>query len=129
MKRENINPMDMHQPPDRPFSSAVKVEAKRYLFVSGQTARDPQGNTVGIGDVSAQTRQVMENIGKILRDVGATFGNIVKITMFLSDLKDRPAALKIRSEYLGDNKPASTTVQVGLRENVLVEIEVIAALD
>ncbi len=107
MKKEFISPSDMYQRPGRPFSLGVKVEANKYLFVAGQTSRDLQGNTVGIGDCRAQTRQIMENIGKILRDAGATFDNIVKITMFLTDLKDHSAALEVRSEFFGDNKPAS----------------------
>lgn len=129
MNKEFINPQDMHQQPSRSFSLGVKVEAKKFLFVAGQTSRDMQGNTVGIGDIRAQTRQIMGNIGKILGDGGATYDNIVKITMFLTDLKDLPTAIEVRSEFLKDNKPASTAVQVGLRKDALIEIEVIAALD
>lgn len=129
MKKEYINPLDMQQRPDSPFSLGVKVEAQKVLFVAGQTSRDMQGKTVGIGDIHAQTRQIMTNIGKILRDAGATYDNIVKITMFLADLKDLPGALEVRSEFLKDNKPASTAVQAGLRKDALLEIEAIAALD
>jgi enamine deaminase RidA (YjgF/YER057c/UK114 family) len=129
MKKEFISPRDMQQRPERPFSPGVKVEAKKLVFVAGQTSRDMEGNTVGIGDIRAQTRQIMENIGKILRDAGATYGDIVKITMFLADLKDLPGALEVRLEFLKDNKPASTAVQAGLRKDALIEIEVIAALD
>ncbi len=129
MKKEYINPQDMQQRPDKPFSLGVKVEAKKFIFIAGQTSRDMQGSTVGIGDIRAQTRQIMENIGKILRDGGATFNDIVKITMFMADLKDLPGALEARSEFLKDNKPASTAVQAGLRKDALLEIEMIAALD
>lgn len=129
MKKEFINPMDMEQRPSKPFSLAVKIESKKLLFVAGQTSRDMQGNTVGTGDIRAQTRQIMENIGRILRDGGATYDDIVKITMFLADLKDLPGALEVRSEFLKNSKPASTAVQAGLRKDALIEIEVIAALD
>lgn len=129
MEKEFINPMDMGQRPNKPFSLAVKVEAKKLLFVAGQTSRDVHGNTVGIGDIRAQTRQIMENIGKILRDGGATYDDIIKITMFVADLKDLPGALEVRSEFLKENKPPSTAVQVGLRKDALLEMEVIAALD
>jgi len=129
MKKEFINPQDMHQQASRSFSLGVKVEAKKFLFIAGQTSRNMQGNTVGIGDIRAQTRQIMENIGRILRDGGATYEDIIKITMFLSDLKDLPAAIEVRSEFLKDNKPASTAVQAGLRQDALIEIEVMAALD
>jgi reactive intermediate/imine deaminase len=129
MKKQFVNPLDMQQRPDSPFSLGVKVEANKFLFVAGQTSRDMQGNTVGIGDVRAQTRQIMENIGKILRDAGGTYDDVVKISMFLTDLKDLPTVLEVRSEFLKDNKPASTAVQAGLRKDALLEIEVIAALD
>jgi enamine deaminase RidA (YjgF/YER057c/UK114 family) len=129
MKKEFINPMEMEQRPSKPFSLAVKIEAKKLLFVAGQTSRDMQGITVGIGDIRAQTRQIMENIGFILRAGGATYDDIAKITMFLADLKDLPGALEVRSEFLKNNKPASTAVQAGLRKDALIEIEVIAALD
>jgi len=71
----------------------------------------------------------MENIGKILQDGGAIYDDIVKITMFLADLKDLPAAIEVRSEFLKDNKPVSTSVQAGMRKDALIEIEVTAALD
>ncbi len=128
MKKEFINPRDMQQSPGRPFSLGVKVKAQELLFVAGQTSRDIHGNTVGIGDIRAQTRQIMENIAKILREGDATYEDIVKITMFLTDLKDLPGALEVRAEFLKENKPASTAVQAGLRKDALIEIEVIAAL-
>ncbi len=128
MKKEFINPRDMQQSPGRPFSLGVKVKALELLFVAGQTSKDIHGNTVGIGDIRAQTRQIMENIAKILREGGATYADIVKITMFLADLKDLPGALEVRAEFLKENKPASTAVQAGLRKDALIEIEVIAAL-
>lgn len=123
-----INPHDMHQNPGRPFSLAVKVKAEELLFISGQTARDATGNTVGIGDIKAQTRQIMENIGKILRDAGGGYDDIVKITMYVTSLEDLPAAIEARSEYLNGHKPASTSVQAALRKDALIEIEAIAAL-
>ncbi len=129
MAKEFINPKDLQQSPNRPFSLGVKIEAKKLLFVAGQTSRDIKGNTVGIGDIRAQTRQIMENIGKILREGGATYDDIIKITMFLTDLNDLPGALDVRSEFLRGNKPASTAVQAGLRKDALIEIEAIAALD
>lgn len=127
-ERQVINPADMHQNPNRAFSLGVKVRARDLVFISGQTARDTAGNTVGIGDIRAQTRQIMENIGKILRDAGATYGDIVKMTMYVSNLGDLPAAIEARSEYLEQHKPASTSVQATLRKDALIEIEAIAAV-
>lgn len=127
-QKQAINPRDMQQNPNRPFSLGLKVKARELLFISGQTARDAAGNTVGIGDIRAQTRQIMENIGKILRDGGASYEDIVKITMYVTDLAHLPAAIEARTEYLKQHKPASTSVQAVLRTDALIEIEAIAAV-
>ncbi len=128
-EKQAINPEDMQQNPKRPYSLGLKVKAGSLLFISGQTARDAQGNTVGIGDIRSQTRQIMENIGKILRDAGGSYDDIVKITMFVTDIANLPAAIEARSEYLKDSKPASSSVQTVLRRDALIEVEAIAALD
>lgn len=108
---------------------AVGVRGDTLVFVSGQTARDSKGGVEGVGDVRAQTRRAMEKIEGILRQAGGGLEDIVKVTMFLADLEDLPAAVEARSKLLGDNRPASSAVQVGLPPEVLVEVEVVAALD
>ncbi|MGH9340892.1 MAG: RidA family protein [Acidobacteriota bacterium] len=127
-QRETIIPDGMNYNPESPYSPGVKVRSGTLLFVSGQTARDASGQTVGIGDIRVQARQIMENIGRILAQGGAGFQDIVKITMFLADRRDLPAAIEVRSEYLKGNKPASTAVQAVLRPDALIEIEAIAVI-
>jgi reactive intermediate/imine deaminase len=106
------------------------VRAGSLLFVSGLVAVDSEGNLVGGGDVVAQTRQVFENMRAILAAAGCGFEDVVKVTIFLTDIDDRPAINPVRQEVFGGVRPASTLVEVtrlavpGAR----VEIEAVAVV-
>lgn len=126
--RQILSPQDMEEKPDRPYALGIKVQTGQLVFVAGQTSRNEAGERVGVGNISAQTRQAMENIGKILREAGATFDDVVKVTMYLTDLGQLPAAIEARSEFLKQPNYVSTAMQVGLGKDVLVEIDVVAAL-
>ncbi len=108
------------------FSPAVQVGG--LLFVSGQVAQDGDGNTVGVGDCTAQTRQVMSRIRTIVEAAGATMQDVVKTTTFLVDINDYPAFSQVRSETFPDSPPASSTVVVAglVRPEFLIEIEAVA---
>ncbi len=114
-----------------PYSQAVIAPAGRLLFCSGQIPLDPRsGEMVGAGDVRAQAERVMENLGAVLAAAGASFGAVVKTTIFLADLRDFGAVNEIYGRYFPENPPARATVQAaGLPKGALVEIEAIAALD
>jgi 2-iminobutanoate/2-iminopropanoate deaminase len=114
-----------------PYSQAVIAPAGRLLFCSGQIPLDPRsGEMVGAGDVRAQTERVMENLGAVLAAGGASFGAVVKTTIFLADLQDFGAVNEIYGRYFPDKPPARSTVQAaGLPKGALIEIEAIAALD
>jgi 2-iminobutanoate/2-iminopropanoate deaminase len=114
-----------------PYSQAVIAPAGRLLFCSGQIPLDPRsGEMVGAGDVRAQTERVMENLGAVLAAGGASFGAVVKTTIFLADLQDFGAVNEIYGRYFPTNPPARATVQAaGLPKGALIEIEAIAALD
>lgn len=116
--------------PFSPASQGIMVEGGRTIYVAGQTAFDRQMNIVGKGDVRGQTRQVFENIKAILAEGGATLKDVVKITVFLTDIRDRAAVNEIRAEYMGEAPPASSLVVVkGLAfPDLLVEIEAIAVV-
>jgi 2-iminobutanoate/2-iminopropanoate deaminase len=89
---------------------------------------DPATNTIVAGGVEAEAEQVMKNIGAILSDVGLGYGDIVKTTIFLTDMGDFPKVNEIYGKYVADAKPARSTVEVaGLPLGIQVEIEVIAA--
>lgn len=100
------------------------------LFVSGIAPFDGEGNVVGEGDVVAQTRQVLQNLLDALRTVGADMGDVLKVTVFLTDVNDRAAINPVRQEFFGDSRPASTLVEVSalVDPTMLVEIEAIAGI-
>ena len=114
-----------------PYSQAVVVPVgdQRMVFCSGQIALDPATGTVVEGDVSVQTRQVLENLGAVLAAAGASFANVVKTTIFLADMADFAAVNAIYGERFPTEPPARSTVAAaGLPRNVRVEIEAVAVL-
>ncbi|MFO7699504.1 MAG: Rid family detoxifying hydrolase [Acidimicrobiia bacterium] len=109
-----------------PYS--IATEANGFVFLSGAVPIDPSTGTGVGGGIEEQTHQVMKNIGAILGDVGLTFDDIVKTTIFLADIADFGAVNAVYGEYVGASKPARSTVQAGaLPGGFSVEIECIAA--
>jgi reactive intermediate/imine deaminase len=110
------------------FSPGVKVGAGNLIFVSGQVARNAAGEIVGQGDIHAQTRQALENVKAVLEAAGATIDDIVKVTVFVTDVTQFAAIHEVRAEYFKRDYPASTLVEVkGLvSPELLIEIEAIA---
>jgi 2-iminobutanoate/2-iminopropanoate deaminase len=106
------------------------VTVGRLVFLSGCIASDEHGRIVGGADAGAQARQVHENMKKLLTAVGATFGDICKVTVFVKNMDDREKINAVRKEYFGASRPASTLVEVSrfTREGALVEIEATAVL-
>jgi reactive intermediate/imine deaminase len=88
------------------------VRAGDLLFVSGCVPVDGEGRLVGGDDVVAQARQVFANVGSILEAGGATFADVVKVTVYLTDITDRTRINPVRQEVFGDARPASTLVEV-----------------
>ena len=129
MKKKIIAPEKLSKPLGI-YSEAVIAEGKRLLFISGMTARDKDGNIVGKGDMKAQTRQALENIKAILETVGATFDQIVKVTVFITDMSRFKEIHEVRAQYFKKDYPASTMVQVSglVSPELLIEIEAIAVL-
>ncbi len=113
------------------YSQAVKAEGNRLLFISGMTARDKDGNIVGKGDMRAQTRQVLENIKAVLEKAGATFDQIVKVTVYITDMSRFKEIHEVRAQYFKKDYPASTMVQVSglVSPEMLIEIDAVAVLD
>jgi 2-iminobutanoate/2-iminopropanoate deaminase len=105
------------------------VRAGDLLFVSGCVPIDGEGRLVP-GDVVAQTRQVFENIRLVLEAAGAGFADVVKVTVFLTDVDDRVAVNSVRQEVFGDARPASTLVEVSALAipGARIEVEAIAVL-
>ena len=108
-----------------PYSQAVR--SGRFLFCSGQIPLDPKSGQIVSGDIAAQTRRVLDNIAAVLRAEGLTFDNVVKTTIFLTNLGDFQTVNEIYGSYFKQNPPARSTVQVAaLPKGANVEIEVIA---
>ena len=110
-----------------PYSQAVS--AGGFLFTAGQVGFDPATMEMVSGGFAAQARQVMKNLSRVLAAADCTFEDVVKTTIFVSDMKSFPELNAIYGEAMGDHKPARSTVQAaGLPAGALVEIEMIARL-
>ena len=113
------------------FSNGVKVSGGQLLFVSGQLAYDENMKLVGKGDMGAQTRQVLRNIGKVLEQAGGTFKDIVRVTVFVKDISRFREIHDARLEvFHPEHLPASTMVQITefVHEDALIEIDAVAVL-
>jgi 2-iminobutanoate/2-iminopropanoate deaminase len=114
--------------PIGPYSPAIR--AGNLLFISGQVGFDPVTGALIDGDISAQTDQVMRNIGALLEAAGTDFAHVVRTTVFLADMGEFAAMNAVYARYVVDPPPARSTVQVaGLPRNARVEIDVIAVVD
>jgi 2-iminobutanoate/2-iminopropanoate deaminase len=111
--------------PIGPYSQAVK--AGNFLFVSGQVAINPENGELNIGNIEDETHQVMRNLKAVLLEAGLSFDNVVKSTIFLSDMGTFAQVNEVYGQYFTADFPARETVQVSvLPKNVNVEISVIA---
>jgi 2-iminobutanoate/2-iminopropanoate deaminase len=126
-EREEIRAPGLAEPFSH-YTDAVRVGD--LLFVSGCVAVDESGTVVGIGDVVAQARQVFTNIGLVLAAAGAGFGDIAKVTIFLTNVDDRARINPVREEFFGEARPASTLVEVSrlVLPEFLIEVEAVARL-
>jgi len=109
-----------------PYSQAA--EANGFVFLAGQIPIDPKTDQVITGDIEKQTVQVMENIKAVLTASNLNFNNVVKTTIFLTNLGDFTKVNEIYGKYINEMPPARSTIQVAaLPKGVNVEIEMIAA--
>ena len=110
-----------------PYSQGII--ANGFLFTAGQIALDPATGQMVEGDVVVQSKRVMANLKAILDEVGASWGDIVKTTVYLKNLADFPAMNEVYAEAMGGSRPARSTVQVEeLPRGSKVEIDAIVAL-
>jgi 2-iminobutanoate/2-iminopropanoate deaminase len=115
-------------PPISHYCDAVRFGD--LLFISGMVGVDERGRVVGEGDAAKQTRQIFENMKKVLDAAGAGFADVLKVTVFLTDIDDRARINPVRQEFFGPARPASTLVEVSklVRPDLLVEIEAVVGL-
>ena len=108
-----------------PYSQGVV--ANGFLFTAGQIALDPATGKIVDGGIVEQTERVMQNLQQVLQAAGVSWGEVVKTTVYLTDLSAFPTVNEIYGKWLGDARPARSTVQVpGLPRGALVEIDAIA---
>ena len=109
-----------------PYSQAIR--SGQLLFLSGQVALDPATGQIVDGDVAAQTRRVMENLGAVLEAAGLSFADVVRTTIYLADMNDFAAVNEAYGGYFTAPAPARATVQVArLPRDARVEIDAVAS--
>jgi reactive intermediate/imine deaminase len=106
------------------------VISGNLVFVSGCVAADGHGELIGGDDPAAQTRQVLENLAAILSAAGTSLASVLKMTVYLTDIDDRPKINPVRQEFFGDVRPASTLIEVSrlALPGAKVEIDVVACI-
>jgi reactive intermediate/imine deaminase len=107
------------------------VRAGGLLFVSGVVPVDGEGRLVGGDDVVEQARQVFRNMGEVLSAGDASFADVVKVTIFLTDVDDRPLVNPVRQEVFGETRPASTLVEISRLAipGARIEVEAVAVVE
>ena len=126
-KRKEIRLPDLPEPISH-YTDAVRFG--NLLFISGMVGVDARGRVVGKGDVVAQARATFSNIGRVLEAEGASFADVLKVTVYLRNVEDRARINPVRAEFFGDARPASTLVEVSklVHPELLIEVEAVAGL-
>jgi 2-iminobutanoate/2-iminopropanoate deaminase len=126
--REELRVAGLNEPVSH-YTDAVRFG--NLLFVSGLASLDSAGKLVGEGDVVAQTTQIFMNLKRVLDEVGANFSDVLKVTVFLTDVRHRTMINPVRQQFFGHARPASTLIGVNALAipGMLVEIEVVVGLN
>jgi len=122
---------DAIRTPSGHFSQATVVEAKgRIVFVSGMTARRPDGTIAGIGDISEQTRQVCENIKAAMESAGGSLDHVCRVDVYVRNMEHFEQIHAVRRQYFKPPLPASTMVEITkmTSPDYLIEINAIAVI-
>jgi len=130
MAKQQITTDQLRQPSGH-FSQATVIEARgKLVFVSGMTARRPDGSIAGIGDVETQTRQVLENIKAAMQAAGGTLDDVCRVDVYIRNMEHFDVIHKVRREYFKPPLPASTMVEVTkmVSPDYLIEISAIAVI-
>ncbi|MEK7497016.1 MAG: RidA family protein [Patescibacteria group bacterium] len=129
MNKQYLTPED-HTPSMGAYSPGIKVDLSdsEMIFVTGQIAKDSGGNAVAPGDFTQQTEFIFQNIEKILKEGGATINDVVKATIYVTDINKFKEVSAVRNKYFETSKPVSTLVEISktVKAGCEVEIEVIA---
>ncbi len=112
------------------FSSGVEAPSGRTIYVSGQVAFDAEGNVVGEGDIKAQTEVVLEHVKTVVEEAGGGMEDIVKVTVFITNMGLYDEIHEVRRRYFEEPFPASSMVEVSalIDPRLLIEIEAVAVV-
>jgi 2-iminobutanoate/2-iminopropanoate deaminase len=112
------------------FSSGVEAPSGRMVYVSGQVSMDAEGNVVGEGDIKAQTEAVLEHVKTVVEEAGGGMEDIVKLTVFITDMGLYDEIHEVRRRYFREPFPASSMVEVSalIDPRLLIEIEAVAVV-
>jgi len=129
VQRENLFPPGLARPGGH-WTTVTTARPGKLVFVSGLTAKNAQGEIVGVGDIAAQTRQVCENLQTAMHAAGGSLADIVRVDVFIKEMAGFQVIHQIRREYFGPNPPASTMVAVAAftHPDMLIEINAIGVL-
>lgn len=129
MPREIVNPAEIHPPPG--YSHIAKATGSRLAFVAGQAAIAKDFSIVGVGDLDAQTRQVMANLNHALDELGATWEDVVNATVYTTQPTEYETIGRAMSEGMGGAEPPAQVIagvtSLALPE-LLIEIELVVSL-
>lgn len=127
MPRRTLRPASLDFQPRPAYPYSPGATGGGWVFTAGQVAWDEHGDLVGRGDPAAQARQALANVTSVLAEAGATLDDVLKCTVYLSDIRFFAAMNEVFAEHFPDDPPARTTVQAALAEpEMLVEIEAVA---
>lgn len=117
--------------PYKPFCLAQGYQVGDLLFISGQAAIDVQGRIVGVGDFNAQANQAFQNLDRVLRAGGSSLKNVIKVTIFLTNMGYFDQIVQLRRRWFTAPYPADTIVEVRslYSPDAMVEIEAVAVVD
>ncbi len=112
------------------FSSGVEAPEGRTIYVSGQVSMDAEGNVVGEGDIKLQTQTVLEHVMTVVEEAGGGMDDIVKVTVFITDMGLYDEIHEVRRRYFEEPYPASSMVEVSalIDPRLLIEIEAVAVI-
>jgi len=127
MNKQSLNVSSI---PTLGLALSVGVKAGRLVFCSGMAPLDADGNIVGVGDIAAQTEKTLDNLENVLKEGGATFSDVVKTTIFITDARHFQRVNDIYAKRFVKAPPARSTVQVGMMHpDLMIEIEAIAVVE
>ncbi len=118
--------------PNGHFAQATSVATRgRFVFISGMTARNADGGVTGVGDITAQTHQVCQNLQAAVEAAGGTLDDIARVDVYVRDMAHFEAIHAVRREYFKSGAPASTMVEVSgfVSPHYLIEINAIAVVE